>query len=75
MATDTITDDECWMLTRDQLSWLSDRLYSRSLSTLDTITPAERRDLLNASRAITRLLQSYERAAGHSLTAVMLGGC
>jgi hypothetical protein len=68
------TDHEVWTLTRDQLGYLSDRLYSRGVSNLNTVTPADRRDLINASRVITRLLQSYERASGHTLSALMLGG-
>jgi hypothetical protein len=71
---DDINDERLWTITRDELGYLSDRLYSRGISTLTTASPTERRDLINASRVITRLLAMYERGSQRTLSAIMLGG-
>jgi hypothetical protein len=57
-----------------ELTYLSDRLYSRAISDLPLDTPNSRRDMLIASRALTRLLRMYERASRRTLSAVMLDG-
>lgn len=67
-------DHKVWTLTRADIDALSDRLYSRAVSNLSTVGPNDRRDLINASRALRRLLAAYERGTGHQLSAIMLGG-
>jgi hypothetical protein len=67
-------DHEVWVLTVAEIDSLADRLYSRGVSTLSASSASERCDLVNASRALRRLLAAYERGTGHQLSAIMLGG-
>ena len=69
-----IADHAVWTLSRTEIEYLADRLYSRGVSVLTAVGPRERDDLVIASRVIVRLLQSYERGTGRQLAAIMLGG-
>jgi hypothetical protein len=63
-------------LTPRSIEALADRLYSIGISHVVAITPRDQADLVAASRALRRLLQSYERAAGRPLGTILLaGGC
>jgi hypothetical protein len=50
------------------------RVYSLGVDHIVTITPGDQADLVAASRALRRLLQSYERVAGRPLGTVLLAG-
>lgn len=73
-AIDSIPQHVIVTLNAEEISCLADRLYSRSVSTLSTVGPNDRRDLVTASRALRRLLAAYERDAGHQLVCLMLCG-
>jgi hypothetical protein len=63
-------------LTPRSIEALADRVYSLGVSHVITMTPRDQSDLVAASRALRRLLQSYERAAGRPLGTILLaGGC
>jgi hypothetical protein len=58
------------------LSFLSDRLFSAGITALALKDTARfRQDLVDASRAITRLVALYEKEAHHELVELKLGGC
>jgi hypothetical protein len=52
----------------------ADRVYSLGVGHIVTITSSDQADLVAASRALRRLLQSYERVAGRQLGTVLLAG-
>jgi hypothetical protein len=61
-------------LTPRSIEALADRVYSLGVSQVITMTPRDQSDLVAASRALRRLLQSYERVAGRPLGTVLLTG-
>lgn len=61
-------------LTRTEVENLADRLFSRGVSTLSAIGPLQRQDLVLASRALRRLLVTYESSTGHQLNTIMISG-
>jgi hypothetical protein len=61
-------------LTVRSIEALADRVYSLGVSQIVAITPTDQADLVAASRALRRLLQSYERAAGRQLSTILLAG-
>jgi hypothetical protein len=61
-----------YMLSRDDVQILSDRLFSRAVSTITTYSPKEKSDLIAASRTMRALLRQYEHATGRQLQTVIL---
>jgi predicted component of type VI protein secretion system len=61
-------------LTPRSIEALADRVYSLGVSHIVTMTHGDQADLVAASRALRRLLQSYERAAGRPLSTILLAG-
>jgi hypothetical protein len=61
-------------LTAEEIRCLSDRLFSRGISTISTYSRRERQDLILASRVMRELLRRYERSTGRELQAIMLDG-
>lgn len=57
---------------RGEISFLADRLYARSVSSLSCDTPAARRDYMAASRLLRRLVGMYEASARRTLHTVLL---
>lgn len=53
---------------------LADRIYSIGVSHVVTITSRDQETMVAASRALRRLLQSYERATGRPLGTILLAG-
>jgi hypothetical protein len=74
MAVPDCTDYPLAALSRDQIEYLADRLFSRGTSPIATTSAAERQDLVVASRCLRRLLSAFERGTGRQLTALMLCG-
>jgi hypothetical protein len=68
------TDYPLTTLSRDQIEYLADRLFSRGTSPIATTSAAERQDLILASRCLRRLLAAYERAGNRQLSALMICG-
>jgi hypothetical protein len=63
-------------LTRAQIEYLADRLFSRGTSPIVTTSATERADMVVASRALRRLLAAFERCTGRELHALLIdGGC
>jgi hypothetical protein len=61
-------------LTPDSINLLADRLYSLGISNVAIFDQRDRSDLVTASRALRRILQSYERATGRPLHTILLCG-
>jgi hypothetical protein len=61
-----------YMLSRDDVQILSDRLFSRAVSTITTYSPKEKADLIAASRTMRALLRHYEHTTGRQLSTVIL---
>ena len=74
-ATTTIEDKRTWCKTKGDLSFLSDRLFSAGITALALKDSARlRQDLIDASRALVRLVAMYEAAAQRELVELKLGG-
>jgi transketolase C-terminal domain/subunit len=62
------------MLNAESVQQLADTLYSVAVSNVGTVSPRDRVNLVNASRALRRLLTAYEREAGHELHTLLVSG-
>ena len=71
---DGIPDCTVRVVTRTELEYLSDRLYGTAISSILTIGPREREDMILASRAIRRLLGAFEQGAGRQLHTLLING-
>lgn len=69
-------DTRTWIKSKSDLCFLSDRLFGAGITSLALRdTPRFRQDLVDASRAITRLIGLYEREVHRELIELKLGGC
>jgi hypothetical protein len=62
------------LLNAESVQRLADALYSIAVSNLATVGPRDRVNLVNASRALRRLLTAYERESGHELHTLLIAG-
>jgi hypothetical protein len=60
------------MLNAESVQRLADAIYSVAVSNVGTVGPRDRVNLVNASRALRRLLTVYEREAGHELHTLLI---
>jgi hypothetical protein len=73
-SSDSIQYPPLITITAKEIQSLSDRLFSRGISTISTHSPRERGDLILASRCLRELLYRFERCTGHQLKAIVIAG-
>jgi hypothetical protein len=61
-------------ITAEEIQVIADRLYVLAVSTLPVVGPADRTNLILASRTLRRLLAAYETGSGRQLAALLISG-
>jgi hypothetical protein len=61
-------------LSAEEIRCISDRVFSRRISTISTYSRREQQDLVLASRVMRELLRRYERSTGRELHSLLIDG-
>ena len=73
-GTDCIEHPPTKTLSRADIERLALKLYAVAVGSISTIGPADRDNLVLASRALRQLVSAFERASGRTLTAILIEG-